>query len=102
MRLYHGTSTAVVPFGTTVLLPPQETKILSERGRKVNLDRVFLTPDKRFAAIYAGRTANRFGGDPVVYEAFVFDPDVEEFPGSAPGRRIYTAPAAWIVSRVDV
>jgi len=64
---YHGTSDAVVPVGTRDILPPSQTGILSEAGRKKNLERVFFTRDAGYAKIYAGRSCANFGGNPVVF-----------------------------------
>jgi hypothetical protein len=62
---YHGTSTACnINFK---LLPPEETNVLQEKGRKKNLGRVFFTEDLGLARVYAGRAVKRFGGTPVVF-----------------------------------
>lgn len=62
---YHGSSTAA---GIDhILIPPSDTNVLSEVGRKKNLDKVFFTEDLGLAKIYAGRAKNVFGGEPVVY-----------------------------------
>lgn len=62
---YHGTTTAAnIDFK---LLPPEHTNVISEKGRKRNLDRVFFTKDIGLAKIYAGRAARSYGGDPVVF-----------------------------------
>lgn len=67
MILYHGScSKADIDF---MLLPPEMTDVISETGRKKNLDRVFVTPDIGLAKIYAGRAARSIGGTPVVYRA---------------------------------
>lgn len=62
---YHGSSTAC-NIGD-MLLPPEATDTLSEKGRKKNLDRVFFTEDKGSADVYAGRACRQFGGEPVLY-----------------------------------
>lgn len=66
--LYHGTSTAIGLSVGDIIRPPNQTDKLSEFGRKKNLDKVFLTPNFKYAKIYAGRSVRQFGGDPVVYE----------------------------------
>lgn len=50
-----------------MLCPPVDTGVISEVGRKKNLDRVFFTEDIGLAKIYAGRAARSYGGEPVVY-----------------------------------
>jgi hypothetical protein len=50
-----------------MLLPPTETGVIQESGRKKNLNKVFFTTDIRSAKIYAGRSVSRFGGKPVIY-----------------------------------
>ena len=50
-----------------MLCPPEETGVLSETGRKKNLDRVFFTEDIGLAKIYAGRAARSYGGEPRLY-----------------------------------
>jgi hypothetical protein len=65
VEFFHGSSTAA---GIEhKLLPPSETDVLSEQGRKKNLDRVFFTADKGLAKVYAGRAARSVGGEPVLY-----------------------------------
>ena len=63
---YHGSSTEAKI--TDRLLPPNMTGVLSELGRKKNLDKVFFTADIGSARIYAGRAVNKLGGNPVIYE----------------------------------
>lgn len=69
---YHGTSTAC-GIGY-MLMPPVVTSVLSEEGRKRNLDRVFFTEDPGSARIYAGRARARFGGEAVVYRVIPMGP----------------------------
>jgi len=62
---YHGTSSNC---GIQhILMPPLETKIISEKGRKKNLDKVFFSSDIGLAKVYAGRACSQFGGEPKVY-----------------------------------
>lgn len=62
---YHGTSTAAeIDF---MLMPPSETGVLSETGRKKNLGRVFMTEDLGLAKIYAGRASRSYGGEAIIY-----------------------------------
>tara|TARA_R110000744_G_scaffold9052_9_gene29498 strand:+ start:525 stop:836 length:312 start_codon:yes stop_codon:yes gene_type:complete len=61
---YHGTSRKLSGYIT----PPVEHGLeIQERGRKKNLDKVFITKDIGSAKIYAGRAKNVFGGKPVIY-----------------------------------
>ena len=62
---YHGSCTAAKI--QHMLMPPETTCVISEQGRKKNLDRVFFTEDIGLAKIYAGRAARSVGGEPVVY-----------------------------------
>ncbi len=62
---YHGSCSAAGI--ESMLLPPECSGVLSEQGRKKNLDRVFFTADKGLAEIYAGRAARSVGGEPVLY-----------------------------------
>ncbi|MFZ1075281.1 MAG: hypothetical protein WAN50_02810 [Minisyncoccia bacterium] len=61
--LYHGTSS---PNLSREVLPPDVTQIISERGRKKNLDKVFFTKEPKSAEIYAKRAASSYGGNPRV------------------------------------
>lgn len=65
MIFYHGSSS--LSNIENMLLPPSETNVISEKGRKKNLDRVFFTADIGLAKIYAGRAARSIGGKPVLY-----------------------------------
>lgn len=67
-KLYHGTSDYLKLNKSDVLLPPNISNVLSEIGRKRNLDLVFLTPNFNYAKIYAGRATRKFGGKPVIFE----------------------------------
>lgn len=64
MTFYHGSTTLD---GQYMLLPPNATGVIQERGRKKNLDKVFFTPDFGTAKIYAGRSKNVNGGIARVY-----------------------------------
>tara|TARA_Y100000310_G_C20493524_1_gene720414 strand:- start:194 stop:508 length:315 start_codon:yes stop_codon:yes gene_type:complete len=64
---YHGTSRNFKIGG--YITPPNEHGLeISEKGRKKNLDKVFITKDKGSAKIYAGRAKQSIGGQPRVYE----------------------------------
>jgi len=63
---FHGTTIRLEK--GELLLPPNESGNLSEKGRKKNLDVVFFTTSRKYAEIYAGRAAASVGGQPVVYE----------------------------------
>ena len=67
LKFYHGSSDAVVKIEGFRLLPPNLTNVISEKGRKKNLNKVFFTTDIKYAKIYAGRAAQRFGGNPIVF-----------------------------------
>lgn len=56
---YHGTSNETI---TNELLPPAITGCIQEKGRKKHLNKVFFTTTFKYAAIYAGRAANSYGG----------------------------------------
>jgi hypothetical protein len=60
---YHGTSISDI---TTHLLPPNQTQVISEKGRNKNLDKVFFTKDFDSAMIYANRSKKSNGGVPKV------------------------------------
>lgn len=62
---YHGTSN---PNVTDKVLPSSQTGVLSEVGRKKNLNKVFYTDSPNSAKIYAGRAKNSYGGTPVVHK----------------------------------
>jgi hypothetical protein len=57
--LYHGTSSTTL---SREVLPPNVTQVISERGRKKNLNQVFLTRDYKSASIYAQRAMSSMGG----------------------------------------
>jgi len=62
---YHGSSSECgIDF---MLLPPEMTEVLSEEGRKKNLDQIFFSKDVGLAKVYAGRACARFGGKPKLY-----------------------------------
>ena len=66
IEFYHGSS-SLAGIGN-VLLSPESSGVISEKGRLKNLDRVFFTKDLGLAKIYAGRACRSYGGgDPVVY-----------------------------------
>ncbi len=65
MTFYHGTST--IKKEDYLLLPPSETGIIQEVGRKKNLNKVFFTPDLGTANIYAGRSMNVNGGSKAIF-----------------------------------
>jgi len=97
MLAYHGTSSAAVASDCRAILPPNDTGVIQEAGRKRRLDRVFATPDKGLARVYAGRAVQRFGGRPVVGEVALPESDTYVDSGSRPGATIFVAPGAWVV-----
>lgn len=70
MTFYHGTSVS----GLKEILPPTETQVLREDFRTGFLDCVFVTPLKKSAEMYARKCAQKFGGDPIVYEVEPVNP----------------------------
>ena len=89
---YHGSSTGA---GISNLLsPPSETNIISEAGRKKNLDQVFFTADIGLAKIYAGRAARSIGGDPVLYR--VVSPVNTKCMNLTPGATVFHADWAFV------
>lgn len=63
--LFHGTS---LDKDIDMILPPDQTNVISEVGRKKNLDRVFFTKDYKSANIYAQRAARSLGGTPKIFK----------------------------------
>ena len=61
--LYHGTSS---PDLSREVLSPDATQVISEKGRKKNLNKVFFTKEYKSAEIYAKRAASSYGGNPRV------------------------------------
>jgi hypothetical protein len=66
LKFYHGSSDAIINTQGIRLLPPNITNLISEKGRKKNLNKVFFTTNRKYANIYAGRAVQRFGGNPLV------------------------------------
>ena len=87
-NFYHGTSTVLDLEVGDHILPPAYTDTISERGRKKNLDVIFLTPDYNYAKIYAGRAVRELGGEPIIYEV---KPIGLEFYRQEQGNNIYIA-----------
>ena len=98
MRAYHGTIRENIATGA--ILPPTQTGIIQEEGRKKRLDCVFATPNEGLARVYAGRAARRFGGEPVVVEVSMFDRDITVDEGSRDGAIVLVASGAWSVREV--
>lgn len=96
-QLYHGTSIEVEIGG--LILPPDQTDVISEKGRKKNLNLVFLTPNFNYAKIYAGRSARSIGGNPVVYEV---RPVGAKLFKKGPGDTIWTCEYARVVKKYNV
>ena len=86
---YHGSSDSVLDPHGFRLLPPNMTGKIQEKGRKKNLDRIFVTTDPKSAQIYAGRAVRRFGGKPLVVRAIPMG-DVEPV-NTRPGTSVYRA-----------
>lgn len=64
MKFYHGTSDI---FDINKILPSSQTQILREEWRKNNQNLVFVTSSLYSAKRYARKSAEKFGGSPVVY-----------------------------------
>lgn len=89
---YHGSCTAAGI--QNLLLPPEATDTISEKGRKKNLDQVFFTKDLGLAKIYAGRAARSIGGEPVLFR--VVSPVNVTCMNSTPGASVYHADWAFV------
>ena len=68
MKYYHGTSTALKLNIGDNLLPPTITHNLREEWRKKLINKVFFTDSLYSAARYAKRAADKYGGEPIIYE----------------------------------
>lgn len=77
-----------------MILPPSDTGVISEVGRKKNLGRVFFTKDIGLAKIYAGRAARSYGGDPVLFR--VISPVDVETLSDAAGATVFHAEWAFV------
>ena len=88
---YHGSSDACGI--TDRLCPPDQTGVISEKGRNKNLGRVFFTADIGLARIYAGRAARSLGGSPVLFRV-VQPVDVATLNDTA-GASVYHAAGAF-------
>lgn len=67
LKFYHGTSTALSS-QMIRLRPPAHTGVIRDEGRTNFLDKVFFTTSLMSARRYAVKAADRFGGEPIVYE----------------------------------
>lgn len=96
-QYYHGTTATLLP--GEYILPPSETGKISEKGRKKNLSKVFMTKDMGSAKIYAGRAKHSLGGRPSVY---LVEPVGEvETITNIPGTSVFMAPKAKVVKKLD-
>ena len=91
-KYYHGT-TDLAGIGH-ILMPPESTGVISEKGRKKNLDRVFFTKDLGLARIYAGRAARSIGGNPQILR--VISPVDSKVLSDTPGATVYHAEWAFV------
>lgn len=99
-KYYHGTNLGDLKPGSLVL-PPSKTGRVSEKGRKVNLDKVFFTKDPRSALIYAGRAVQSFGGGtPTVYQVEPQGPI--SIVNDDPGTTVFYSPYAKVVGKVKI
>lgn len=92
VEFWHGSCT----LGLTgnILMPPDSTNVISEKGRKKNLDRVFFTRDKGLAKVYARRAARSIGGEPTLFR--VISPVDVKFMSETPGATVYHAAWAFV------
>ena len=78
---YHGTSD-VLPI-KNIILPPLHTNNLREDWRKKLTDKVFFTDSLMSAQKYAKKAAEKYGGNPIVYEVRpigdVWNPNTNEY-----------------------
>ena len=91
---YHGSSSVVLTDGTFKLLPPCVTGVLSEKGRKTHLDKVFFTKDLGSARIYAGSARQIFGDRPVLFR--VIPMGRVECLNDSPGTSVYMTDWAFV------
>lgn len=92
VEFYHGSCS--LGLKGDMLLPPEMTNTISEKGRKKNLDRVFFTKDKGLAKVYARRAVNSIGGVPKLYR--VVAPVDTVFMSETPGATVYHAAWAFV------
>lgn len=90
---YHGTSSIHGIRVGDKILPPNSTSNITE-DRKKNRDVIFLTPDAKYAGIYAGRSKRIFGGERQILR--VIPLGVELFKKEN-GINIYTAEGGFVV-----
>ena len=92
--LYHGTSS---PELSREVLPPDTTQVISEKGRKKNLNKVFFTKEPKSAEIYAKRAASSYGGSPRVLKVIPMGEvtTVNENQGTT----VFHAPQAVVLSK---
>lgn len=88
---YHGTSSNSNI--SNKLLPPSHTGVISEKGRKKNLDKVFFTTDIGLARIYAGRASRSYGGTPKILR--VINPINTQCMNNTSGASVYYADHAF-------
>lgn len=93
---YHGTS-ADLSVGDDVQ-PPAKTGKQSEKGRKKNLNKVFITTDPKYAKIYADKAKDVLGGTPKVY-AVEPKGEVENIQNK-PGAKVYKTDSATVIKQV--
>ena len=91
-EFYHGSCT--LGLKGDMLLPPEMTDTISEKGRKKNLDRVFFTKDRGLAKVYARRAARSIGGEPTLFR--VIAPVDTVFMSETPGATVYHAAWAFV------
>lgn len=89
---YHGTSSSANI--NYKLLPPIHSGVISEIGRKKNLDKVFFTKDKGLAKIYSGRACRSYGGSPKLYRVII--PENVECMNDTAGASVYYADSAFV------
>lgn len=90
---YHGTSSSL-KIGHK-LLPPSVSGNISETGRKKNLDKIFFTTDIKYAQIYAKKSVQKFGGEPIIFRVIPPQNLIEKYTNTK-GCDIYTANYAFV------
>lgn len=96
---FHGSSISDLGPGD-LILPPDKTGKISEKGRKKNLDKVFFTKDPKSALIYAGRAVQSMGGG--IATVYLIDPQGPIVTlNDTPGTTVYYSPYAKVLRKIS-
>ena len=90
---YHGTSSNLKI--KHKLVSPSISGKLAETGRGKNLDKVFFTTSFKYAQIYAKKSVQKFGGEPIVFRVMPPQNLTKKYTDTK-GCDIYTADYAWV------